>query len=432
MTRVNSCYFIDKELSLRLLIDHFTYRNLLVYPIHILFFCDSSISSVFAIVVRDITSISIMQSNHLLPHITLDEVKIRGWDYAVDSIVITATRKKWDGKNESTPILYVNTSFEEMTGYTAREVLGKDPRFLQGELTDRNVIRDIQTALRDNTVFRGETYNYKKDGTPFIMSWHIEPVRDEHKTIIAYLAIQRDMTELRKLEQQKNELLAIKTNFVRVVSHQLRTPLTAAKWSTEMALEEQNKSAQEELLKTTLTGLERLAQRVQTMLLAMDIPDDLNEAKPRPYEKIQSSTVFQGVIDGTAYIQKEKQVSVSEAGKSIPFEVNKDILELALYSIVMNAIVYSHPGCEVRLSAKKVKNTAILEVADSGIGITEADTAALWTAFVRGEEASKKWTDGFGAELWIVKKNIESVGGSIEIESAGRDKGTTVRIIVPN
>lgn len=368
-----------------------------------------------------------MQPTPLPPDINLDAIKLRGWDYAVDSILITAPQKKWNGKIMSTPIVYVNKSFESMTGYTAQEVIGKDPRILQGPLTDKEVISNITVALRDNTVFRGETYNYKKDGTPFIMNWHIEPIQDEHDTVIAYLAIQRDVTQVRELEQQKKELFAIKTNFVRVVSHQLRTPLTASQWNLELASEEKDEQAKAKMLKTTLTGLERVTQRVQTMLSAMASPH-LESMKE---DTVETKDLFQQTVDCNVYLQQEKQVKCVAKKASFQFKTNKNIVENALNSIVVNAIVYSEPGSQIILTAKKEDNTIILEVSDTGIGITGTDELALWTAFVRGEAAAKKWTDGFGAELWIAKNNIESVGGSIVVTSAGRDKGTTVQMRLP-
>jgi PAS domain S-box-containing protein len=150
----------------------------------------------------------------------LNELKIRGWDYAVDSIVITAKRKKWsDDDKESTPIIYANKAFEEMTGYKYEEIVGKDPRFLQGELTDPKVVEKIREALEENEVFHGETYNYKKDGTPFIISWHIEPIWDQKNEVIAYLAIQRDLTHIRNLERQEKELQNFKENFVHMSSN---------------------------------------------------------------------------------------------------------------------------------------------------------------------------------------------------------------------
>lgn len=94
-------------------------------------------------------------------------------------------------------ILWVNEAFERTTGYTAAEVLGRHPRFLQGPATDRAVLADLRRLLEQGQDFEGEAINYRADGTPFVMSWRITALRDEHGRPTHYLATQDDVTELR-------------------------------------------------------------------------------------------------------------------------------------------------------------------------------------------------------------------------------------------
>ena len=70
-------------------------------------------------------------------------------------------------------IEYVNPGFEHMTGYAAHEVVGRSPRFLQGPNTDRAVLDRLAIALRAGLSFRGETVNYRKDGTEYLVEWLI-------------------------------------------------------------------------------------------------------------------------------------------------------------------------------------------------------------------------------------------------------------------
>lgn len=94
-------------------------------------------------------------------------------------------------------ILWVNEAFERTTGYEAAEVLGRHPRFLQGPATDRAVLADLRRLLEQGQDFEGEAINYRADGTPFVMSWRITALRDEHGRPTHYLATQDDVTELR-------------------------------------------------------------------------------------------------------------------------------------------------------------------------------------------------------------------------------------------
>ncbi|MEX2604015.1 MAG: PAS domain-containing protein, partial [Gracilimonas sp.] len=88
-----------------------------------------------------------------------------------DSILITELDLEAPGPK----IVYVNEGFTRMTGYTKEEVLGKTPRILQGEKTDRQVLNRLKQRLIEGQAFFGHTVNYKKDGTEFINQWDIHP-----------------------------------------------------------------------------------------------------------------------------------------------------------------------------------------------------------------------------------------------------------------
>ncbi|WP_421119029.1 PP2C family protein-serine/threonine phosphatase [Aquihabitans daechungensis] len=98
-------------------------------------------------------------------------------------------------------IVYVNPAFERMTGYSANEVQGRNPRFLQGPATDRRVLDRLRTDLETGRSFQGETVNYRKDGTPFTMAWRIAAVRDQDGQVTHYVAAQDDLSALRGTQQ---------------------------------------------------------------------------------------------------------------------------------------------------------------------------------------------------------------------------------------
>lgn len=103
-------------------------------------------------------------------------------------------------------IIYVNPAFERMTGYTAEEVIGRNPRFLQGPASDRRVLDRLRADLEAGRPFQGETFNYRKDGTPFTMAWRVAAVRDEHGRVTHYVAAQDDLTLLRSAEAKLRTL----------------------------------------------------------------------------------------------------------------------------------------------------------------------------------------------------------------------------------
>jgi PAS domain S-box-containing protein len=94
-------------------------------------------------------------------------------------------------------ILYINNKFEELTGYKSEEVIGKTPRILQGEKTDRKTLDHLKDCCSRGEYFEGIAINYRKDGTPFHMVWNINPIKVGNQ-IVAFLSIQQQTDELSK------------------------------------------------------------------------------------------------------------------------------------------------------------------------------------------------------------------------------------------
>ena len=98
-------------------------------------------------------------------------------------------------------IVFVNPAFTQVTGYTAEEVIGQTPRILQGPATDRAMLDRLRQALERGERFEGETWNYRKDGTPYRIQWSVAPVSLDGQQTDYFLAVQRDVTEQWAAEQ---------------------------------------------------------------------------------------------------------------------------------------------------------------------------------------------------------------------------------------
>ncbi len=120
---------------------------------------------------------------------------------AGEAILITTPELEQPGP----VIVYVNPAFTRMTGYTREEVVGRSPRFLQGPETDRAVLDRLRADLAAGEPFHGEAVNYRKDGSTYLISWLITAMHDEAGRITNWIAVQRDITELRQKEVRLRE-----------------------------------------------------------------------------------------------------------------------------------------------------------------------------------------------------------------------------------
>ena len=105
-------------------------------------------------------------------------------------------------------VVYINDAFSRMTGYAPHEILGKTPRVLQGPDTDPKIRAFIREKLKAWEGFRAELLNYKKDGTPFWVELNVQPVSDERGFYTHWISVQRETTERRQIEMEREHKLA--------------------------------------------------------------------------------------------------------------------------------------------------------------------------------------------------------------------------------
>jgi PAS domain S-box-containing protein len=149
---------------------------------------------------------------------------------AAESILVTTCDLDAPGPR----IVYVNPAFEDMTGWSRAEAVGRSPRLLQGPKTDLSIFTDLRRTLGAGGTWHGKTINYRKDGTEFWMEWSIVPLRDERLETHHFVAVQRDVSarvaaERRLQEAQEAERVAerARTNLARYFSPKLVDVLAA-------------------------------------------------------------------------------------------------------------------------------------------------------------------------------------------------------------
>jgi len=103
-------------------------------------------------------------------------------------------------------IAYVNPAFEKLMGYRADEVVGENPKFLQGPATEDKTRYQIRQAMRENKSFRTQILNYAKDGTELWLDINFVPLFHENGALAYYAAIERDLTELKKLQFELEDM----------------------------------------------------------------------------------------------------------------------------------------------------------------------------------------------------------------------------------
>jgi signal transduction histidine kinase len=217
--------------------------------------------------------------------------------------------------------------------------------------------------------------------------------------------------------------------FIQDASHELRTPIAIAQTNIEV-LEMDNKA--------TIKDYERLKD---IMKMSLERMSTLSEKLLLLSESEQGRTNWSTVelAPLLTELAAEFKTKAGESGinvelmpmeKSIPILGDAFRLKQALVNLVDNAIKYSKPGGEVKISARTDDTQVIIEIKDNGIGISQADQQRIFERFYRVDKSRSRAQGGSGLGLAIVKKIAEEHGGTISLESTLGD-GSTFRITLP-
>jgi sigma-B regulation protein RsbU (phosphoserine phosphatase) len=128
------------------------------------------------------------------------QLRDRAIEASSAGIIITDARK------QDHPIIYANPAFSQMTGYSQAELIGLNPRILQGPETSPEALESIREALRTAQPCLTTLKNHRKDGTIFWNELFISPVRDSAGNLTHYIGVQTDVTQLRKAEEERHEM----------------------------------------------------------------------------------------------------------------------------------------------------------------------------------------------------------------------------------
>lgn len=230
---------------------------------------------------------------------------------------------------------------------------------------------------------------------------------------------------------QMARLNRMKTEFVSIASHQLRTPLSALKWQTELLLSKLRKGLSEKQLKNIET-IEDLSSRM--IRLVNDLLDVARIDQGRLYlkkEAVDLSAIVKKTINENMAMAKARKVEIIYTDKKLPkVMVDPEKIKLAVENLVNNSIKYTTSRGMVEIKLVKKGNSLIFSIKDNGVGIPEEQQDLVFNKFFRSDNVVKYQTEGTGLGLYIAKNVIEQSGGKIWFQSI-ENVGTIFNFSLP-
>ena len=278
-------------------------------------------------------------------------------------------------------------------------------------------------ALNEETEIR-KKYKTVKKSKDQIVDVHASPFRDGSGELVGVVAVLYDVSELERLE-------TIRKDFVANVSHELKTPITAARGLLETVIDDNEMSIENHRIFITkaMNQILRLSNIV-TDLLSLSRLETVKMDLIR--ECIDLRDVVNDSIQALHPVSEEKRISIEYEEFDMSLEVlgDREALFQSVNNLIDNAIKYNSKNGKVWLRLYNEGKNAVLEVRDSGIGIETLEKHRIFERFYRIDKARSTQVGGTGLGLSIVKHTVLAHGGQLSVESF-LGTGSTFKIFIP-
>lgn len=299
------------------------------------------------------------------------------------------------------PIVYVNRSFERVTGYSASASIGRNCRFLQGEATDPDDVRRIRRAIETETETTVDIVNYRADGTRFLNRLLLTPIYDRNGDLRYFLGIQKRLTDSEA------------RNSVNVTQHAMRELKHRVKNHLAMVVSMIRLEGRERGLASDVTSLARRVESLQLLYEELSDPET-----PRNRETVSLGAYVSRLVNTTAHLDGRAGIRVNiDVGEAACGSETAAKLGLVISEVLTNAFQHAFEGREegaldVHLSQAADGRVTVI-VRDDGVGLP-------------GPEA---WPDRSSVGGRIVAGLIDDLDGELDVTTGA--KGTTIRLTIP-
>ncbi|OCB68751.1 PAS domain S-box-containing protein [Flavobacterium glycines] len=349
-----------------------------------------------------------------------------------ESIVITEANLN---KNLLPKVIYVNPAFTSMTGYKPEEILNNSLSILRGPNTEIGVLKRIFQIIENKDEGLLEIKAYKKDKTEFWLRFTMIPIYNTENELSHWVSIQRDVTEEKNQEKEKEQLIKELTQnnkdlkqFSYITSHNLRAPMSNLTGLLNLI---EDIPIEDPELKEIINGFNKsthlLNETIEDLTKVMIIKDNTSIQK----ENISLKDIFENVFSQlTNQIELYKPILRLDLDSVSLLNTNKAYLESILLNLMTNSLKYSSKDrlLKITIIAQQTGNTIKLIFKDNGIGIDlTKNKDKVFGLYQRFHD----YPDSKGLGLYLVKSQVEAMKGTIGIESQV-NKGTTITLTFKN
>jgi PAS domain S-box-containing protein len=348
-------------------------------------------------------------------------------------------------KNLSGVITSWNHAAERMFGWTAAEAVGRHITLIIPD--DRRAEEDevLARIRRGERVDHFETVRKTKDGELVDVSITVSPVRDARGRIVGASKIARDITERRRIEEQRTQLLARervareaaeaanrgKDEFLAMLSHELRTPLNGVFGWARML---QSGALDEATRARAVTAIVRgAAAQMKLIDDLLDVSRIVTGNLRLDLQRVDLRGVLEAALETVRPAASAKDITIEAELPPTPVTIRgaADRLQQVLWNLLINAVKFTPRKGRVRASVRCTTGEAEVSVSDSGEGIASDVLPYVFDRFRQEDSSTTRAHAGLGLGLALVRHVVELHDGSVTAQSPGKGQGATFVVRLP-
>ena len=329
-------------------------------------------------------------------------------------------------------IQYVNKKFTEVSGYTAQEALGQNPRILKSGKMPDSLYTELWATISAGNEWQGEMINRRKDQSLYWELVSISPVKNTHGKTTHYIAVKEDITgrkeiesELRKAKQKAEESNKLKSEFLANMSHEIRTPMNGIiGFSSLLEDEDISPDSRKNYVNIIQNSTRQLLHIIDEILEVSKLQTHQDKKEDSIVNinemLIKCFSEFDAVAknkDISLYVKK----GLSDEAANI--YVDEEKLHKIIDHLLENALKFTQQGY-VELGYSLKGDNLEFYVKDSGMGIGSEAQELIFEQFSQEDKRLSRMSGGLGLGLSIVKGNVALLNGKIRVESK-KGKGST-------
>ena len=299
------------------------------------------------------------------------------------------------------------------------EIVGKSIEELQGIPAVSPIAKEILGREQSQALFRKEVALSRGETVEL--------------TVISLGAREGGMMVVLHDVTREKQIEKLKTEFVSLAAHQLRTPLSAIKWTLRMILDEEAgavSQSQKEVLEKTYISNERMINLVNDLLDVTRIEEGRYVYEP---VFVHLEKIVGTIVDLYEEEARRKNIEIvyREPAEELPRTlIDQEKVKLVLQNLLDNAIRYSPKGGVVSVEIQQRGDNLEVSVGDTGVGIPEREQKRVFQRFFRASNVRTLDTEGSGLGLYLLKNIVEAHGGKVWFQSE-EGKGTTFYFTLP-